>query len=258
MAILFDEVVFGPVKSRRFGVSLGVNLLPVDYKYCSFNCLYCECGWNEKKSAGKAVLPSVDDVQNALVQKLSALASSGIRPDHITFAGNGEPTLHPDFARIIDVTIQVRNRLTPDAKVTVLSNATQLHKKAVFGALNNVDDNVLKLDSAVEATFRLINQPAPGITLSKILDMIRRFEGNQVIQTLFLRGHWNGKPVDNTTSGEVEAWLEALLSINPKYVMIYSIDREAPVRTLVKVPVEELEAIARKVEAAGIEARVFG
>lgn len=257
MTILFDDIVFGPVNSRRFGISLGMNLLPVSYKYCTFNCVYCECGWTFDQSAKKIRLPSREDVFTALETQLKKMAETGQVPDNITFAGNGEPTVHPEFDKIIDDTIILRDRWFPEAGVAVLSNASQIHKQRVFDALNKIENNVLKLDSAVEETFQLINQPAAGVTLKKIIENLKKFDGNHVIQTLFIRGTHEGKSFDNTTANEIEMWLKVLVDIKPKYVMLYPIERDTPLHSLEKISQEELRAIAQQVEAKGLVARVY-
>lgn len=257
MTFLFDDIVFGPVKSRRFGVSLGMNLLPRSYKYCTFNCIYCECGWTYRDHTVKTPLPGRSEVFLALEQRLVRMQEAGTAPDNITFAGNGEPTIHPDFEGVIDDTIGLRNQYFPNAEVTVLSNASLLHKEKVFRALQKVDNNVLKLDSAIEATFQKINQPASSVSLRSIIDHIRRFDGNQVVQTLFLRGEHQGVTIDNTTDDEVSAWIAALQEIRPKYVMIYPVERDTAAPGIIKVPQDELEEIARKVEAAGIKTKIY-
>ncbi len=257
MTILFEEIVFGPVKSRRFGVSLGMNLLPVDYKYCTFNCVYCECGWTFKHRKQKVQFPSREQVYKALELRLKEMQLEGRKPDNITFAGNGEPTVHPGFDKIIDDTILLRDRYFPGSGISVLSNASQIHKQKVFNALNKIDNNVLKLDTVFEDTFKLINQPAPGIRLDKIIERLKAFDGNQIIQTLFIRGSYRGNKIDNTTDREINAWIETLLEIQPKYVMIYPIERDTPIDTLEKIPRGELDDIARRVEKAGISTKVY-
>lgn len=252
--ILFDKIIYGPVYSRRLGVSLGVNLLPADGKLCSFDCIYCECGLNEERRTNSK-LPARKDVQAALEQKLSAMKQDGIIPDVITFAGNGEPTMHPEFAGIIDDTINLRNLYFPKTKIAVLSNATMLHKAAVFSALNKVDDNILKLDSVLDSRIRTIDVPnSPSFTFDSLIEQLLRFHGNLIIQTMFLRG----EGIDNTTEEEITGWLKALKQINPKQVMIYTIDRETPVKGLLKIPKEELETIAAKARKEGFEVQVSG
>lgn len=257
MTFLFDEIVFGPVKSRRFGVSLGLNLLPLNYKYCTFNCIYCECGWSNKESSKKINLPTRKEIKAALDQRLKEMKNRDEVPDNLTFAGNGEPTIHPEFEGIIDDTIELRYKYFPEAEITVLSNATLLHKEPVFRALNKVENNVLKLDSVIEETFRKINQPAPSIKLKNIIRDIKRFDGNQIIQTLFLRGNYDGDFIDNTTDLEVDSWLKVLTEIQPKYVMIYPIERDTAASDIEKVSKEELEKVAKKVEAAGIKTKLY-
>jgi len=255
---LFDDIVFGPVKSRRFGNSLGVNLLPVDYKYCTFNCIYCECGWTFKENSKKTKLPKREEIKEKLSEKLMLMKSNGDSPDNITFAGNGEPTVHPKFSEIIDDTIALRDEIFPKAQITILSNSSMLHKEAVFNALNKIENNVLKIDSAIEETFRLINQPIRGLSLDSIIKDIKRFDGNQIIQTLFIRGRFNGNFIDNTTSEEINAWLQLLKQINPKYVMLYPIERDTPAEGLIKISEEELNLIAAKAENMGIKTKVYG
>ena len=254
--ILFDEIVFGPVHSRRLGVSLGMNLLPVDGKVCSFDCIYCECGYNVDHRAHKG-LPTREEVYEALEKRLAAMHEKGERLDVITFAGNGEPTLHPQFAAIIDDTIALRNIYYPDAKVSVLSNATRIDRPDVFDALNKVDNNILKLDSCFDETVRLIDVPiSASFSVEKLIEGLCRFKGNLIVQTLFLQGEHNGKIIDNTTEKELLPWLEALRRIAPQEVMIYTIDRETPEKALRKAAPEKLDEIARRVEAMGIKAQV--
>lgn len=254
--ILFDKIVFGPIHSRRLGVSLGMNLLPTDGKLCSFNCIYCECGLNEDRRT-HSKLPSRAEVKEALIRKLSSMHAEGITPDVITFAGNGEPTMHPEFAGIIDDTIETRNRFFPEAKIAVLSNSTLLHKEDVFQALNRVEDNILKLDSVLDSRIRQLNVPnSPSFTFGRLLEQLCRFNGNLMIQTMFLKGEINGESMTNTTEEEISGWLEALKQIKPKQVMIYTIDRETPVKNLKKVTKEELEAIADRARREGFDVTV--
>ncbi|RLD80748.1 MAG: radical SAM protein, partial [Bacteroidetes bacterium] len=213
---LFHETVFGPVMSRRLGVSLGINLLPVDYKYCTFNCVYCECGWTHSKPEGSNGLPSRDEVKVLLEEKLKTMLADNQVPDAITFAGNGEPTIHPDFPGLIDDTIALRDRFFPDAKITVLSNASMLHRDDVFSALKATDKNIQKLDAGNEGLFRLINQPAESLSLGKVVEQLCLFEGKLIVQTLFLRGKHKGESIDNTTEQDVEAWIILLQKIKPE------------------------------------------
>lgn len=255
---LFDKIIFGPVKSRRLGVSLGINLLPTNLKVCSFDCIYCECGWNQKKQTDSESLPSESEVKEKLAVKLAEMNATGELPDVITFAGNGEPTLHPQFARIIDDTIELRDKFAPKARIAVLSNSSMIHKKAVFDALLKVDDNILKLDSAFEKTVQLLDCPKGDFSLQKVIDQLIAFRGRVIIQTMFVRGTFKGEIVDNTTETEVTAWLGLIRKIKPSQVMIYTIDRDTPLETLEKVPVAELKAIGRKLTEAGFSVQVSG
>jgi len=255
---LFHETVFGPVMSRRLGVSLGINLLPVDYKYCTFNCVYCECGWTHQKPEEGGGLPGRQKVKELLEKKLKSLKEGGQAPDAITFAGNGEPTIHPEFAGIIQDTISLRDKYYPEAKITVLSNASMLHRKQVFEALLSVDNNIQKLDAGNEQVFQLINQPAGKLTLAQLVEQLCRYSGKLIVQALFLKGSHNGTFIDNTTDDEIEGWIKLLKKIGPEYVMIYSIDRTPPEQDLQKISFEELSEIAEMVNRAGIKTKVFG
>lgn len=253
---LFDDIIFGPVKSRRLGISLGVNLLPIDYKYCTFNCIYCECGWTQKENQKKIKLPTREQIVNRFLKKVKELKEENIIPDHITFAGNGEPTIHPQFAEVIKDTINIRDEYFPKAEITVLTNATQVHKKSVFNALNTIENNVVKLDTVIEETYQNLNNPLGQFKLEKIIENIKKFNGSQVIQTLFVRGEYDGKVIDNTTEEEVGAWLKVIKDINPKHVMIYPIDRDTAAEGLEKISKEELDLIAEKVRKTGLKAVV--
>ncbi|MDL2282168.1 radical SAM protein, partial [Parabacteroides sp. OttesenSCG-928-G06] len=254
--ILFDSIIFGPIHSRRLGVSLGVNLLPADGKLCSFNCIYCECGLNEERRT-QSKMPTREAVREALEKKLKEMQDEGVCPDVITFAGNGEPTLHPQFAAVIDDTIALRDIYCQQAKIAVLSNATRIDRPDVFAALNKVEDNILKLDSVLDSRIRQLDVPnSPGFTFAWLLEHLKRFEGNLIIQTMFLRGEQDGVSVDNTTEEEITGWLKALEEIRPRQVMIYTIDRETPVKGLKKVSKEDLEAIADRIRRLGFEVSV--
>jgi wyosine [tRNA(Phe)-imidazoG37] synthetase (radical SAM superfamily) len=253
---LFDSIIFGPVQSRRLGVSLGINLLPNDVKYCTFDCVYCECGWTYHTHNIR--LHPRSEVYNALEQMLQKMQEEGRGPDNITFAGNGEPTVHPDFAEIIDDTIALRDKYFPDAKISVLSNATRVHKPSIREALKKVDQNILKLDTANDRLLRLINRPKTKLDVRTIVERLKKFEGDLTVQTMFIRGNYLGESFDNTTPEEVDAWIELLKEIKPRNVMIYPIERDTPTHSLEKISREELEVIAEKVRAAGMEVLVYG
>ena len=255
---LFGDMIFGPVKSRRLGRSLGVNLLPVDGKLCNFDCIYCECGWTDRPDKPLR-FNGREAIASALEARLRAMSEAGEKLDVITFAGNGEPTMHPDFEGVIDDTIALRDRLCPAAKISVLSNATQLHREEVCRALDRVDNNILKLDSAFDRTVRRMNRPQqPAYTVAATVERLKRFSGRFILQTMFLRGECEGVRVDNTTEEEVSAWLRLIGQIRPSRVMIYSLDRDTPCQTLEKVSKEELSRIAARVEALGIPCPVAG
>lgn len=255
--ILFHSTIFGPIHSRRLGVSLGVNLMPSDGKVCSFDCVYCEAGYNAQ-GAGKSGLPTREQVREDLEKKLSEMHSAGDALDVITFSGNGEPTLHPDFAGVIDDTLALRDRFYPDAKVSVLTNSTRIFAPSVAEALKKVDNNILKLDSAIDPTMRLIDAPASKeFTVERVVEALKQFSGTGIIQTMLLRGEHNGKLIDNTTSEEIDALIRAYKQIQPREVMLYSLDRSTPEERLRKVGKEELEKIAATIREAGINAVCF-
>lgn len=255
--VLFHSTIFGPIRSRRLGVSLGVNLSPSDGKICSFDCIYCEAGYNAQ-GAGKTGLPPRAKVNADLRAKLSAMKKAGEPLDVITFSGNGEPTLHPDFPAIIDDVLQLRDEFYPEAKVSVLTNSTRIFTPAVAEALKKVDNNILKLDSAIDHTMRLIDQPNdPAFSVERVVDSLRQFTDTGIIQTMILRGEHNGEKVDNTTPKEINTLIEAYKAISPREIMIYSLDRSTPEEKLVKVEKPELEAIGKRIaEATGIPVQV--
>ena len=254
--LLFDKIIYGPVHSRRLGVSLGVNLFPADGKLCTFNCVYCECGFNEDRRPHQK-MPRREEVRRQLTEKLDDMRAEGLVPDVITFAGNGEPTIHPDFAGIIDDTISIRNQHCPSAKIAVLSNSTMLDREDVFQALCKIEDNIMKLDSVLDTRIRQIDNPnQPGFCFEKLLKNLCRFEGKLIIQTMFLRGERDGISLDNTTEEEIAGWLDALKQIRPRQVMIYTIDRETPLKSLRKVSPEDLDAIAERARREGFDVTV--
>ena len=245
--IIYPSPIFGPVQSRRMGISLGINLLPADGKVCSFDCIYCECGFNEDHRPQQP-LPTREEVATALERKLQQMQEDGQMPDVLTFAGNGEPTCHPHFAEIIDDTIRLRDQYCPQAKVSVLSNSTMIHRQAVHDALMRVDNNILKLDTVDIDFIRQVDHPNGTYDVNTIMERMKAFDGHIIIQTMFLKG----PGIDNTTDHYVAPWLEAVKAIKPQQVMIYTIDRETPDQSLRKATYEELDAIRDRVIAAGI------
>lgn len=253
--MLFSEIVYGPIHSRRLGLSLGMEVMPLEHKLCTFDCIYCECGFNEP--VDHPVLPTVDQIHTALETKLRILRNQDIQPDVITFSGNGEPTLHPDFLAIIKDTCCLRDEYCPKAKVSVLSNSTQLFRPTVVEALKLADNRILKLDSAIDATMRLIDQPVnQQLTVHQIVQWLSQFNGDFTLQTCFLRGTYRGQTIDNTTPDELDAWYRIIDYLHPKQVMIYVIDRATPVQTLQKIPACEMQAIAEPVRRRMIDISV--
>lgn len=251
--IIFPSPIFGPIKSRRLGISLGVNLLPADGKICTFDCIYCECGFNSERRP-KRRIPQRHEVADALEMKLAEMKADGALPDVITFAGNGEPTVHPQFNEIIDDTIALRDRYCPDAKVSVLTNATMLSKPTVFEALLKVDNNILKLDTVDTAYIQRVDRPNGRYDVREIIGYMKKFRGKAVIQTMFLKGEVDGVDVNNTGEEYVAPWIEAVKEIAPREVMIYTIDRETPQKGLLKATPDELDRIVKRLTDAGIKA----
>ena len=255
MTVIYPSPIFGPVHSRRLGVSLGINLLPADGKICTFDCIYCECGFNADRRS-KQPLPTREEVRTALEARLQDMLQNGPAPDVLTFAGNGEPTAHPRFPEIITDTLALRDRYFPNAKVSVLTNSTFIHKPAVFEALNKVDNNILKLDTVDEAYIRELDRPTGSYSVNKIIEGMKAFKGTCIIQAMFLKGSYAGKNMDNTSDKYVLPWLEAVKEIAPRQVMIYTIDRETPGQDLRKATHEELDRIATLIKKEGIEVSV--
>lgn len=254
--VLFHSTIFGPIHSRRLGTSLGVNLSPADGKTCSFDCVYCEAGLNAQ-GPGTTGLPPRELVSRQLEQKLAEMKAAGQTLDVITFSGNGEPTLHPDFEAIIDDTIRLRDAYFPNVKISVLSNSTRLGREDVVRALRRVDNNILKLDSGIDSTMRLIDRPtSPAYDCATAVEGIRQFAGQAIVQTMMLRGIIDGTPADNTTDAEIDALIRAYKAIGPRRVMLYSLDRATPYKTIEKVGPDELESIAQRLRAEGLDVQV--
>lgn len=252
MTVIYPSPIFGPVHSRRLGVSLGINLMPADGKVCTFDCIYCECGFNKDRRP-QLKRPSRAEVSAALESKLKAMSADGEAPDVLTFAGNGEPTCHPEFAGIIDDTIRLRDKYCPSAKVSVLSNSTMAHLKSVREALMRVDNNILKLDTVSQDYINRVDRPkSSAYSVSRIIDTLRSFNGHVIIQTMFMGGTLDGQDVDNTGEEYVAPWLEAVKSIAPMEVMIYTIDRETPDHDLRKAAPDTLDGIRDRVISMGI------
>lgn len=255
MTVIYSSPIFGPIHSRRLGVSLGINLMPDDGKCCSFDCIYCECGFN-CDFVPQHSRPTREQVRMALEAKLVEMKADGLAPDVLTFAGNGEPTLHPDFPCIIDDTIALRDRYFPQAKVSVLSNSSQIVRQEIFDALCRVDNNMCKLDTVSAEYVSMVDRPNGHYVLEDIISQLRKFGKRCIIQTMFMRGEYQGRCVDNTSEDFVAPWLETIKSISPREVMIYTIDRETPAHGLEKAPHDTLDAIANRVRALGLPCKV--
>lgn len=255
--ILFHSVVFGPIKSRRLGNSLGINLMPKNGKLCSFDCIYCECGWN-RNGTNDRTIPSKETVFGEMDTVFARLKAENTPVDTITFSGNGEPTLHPDFPEIIDYTLEMRDRFFPNAAISVLSNASMTGKKEIREALMKVTNPILKIDSGLEEYIHLVDNPAGKYSLKDTIENLRLFNGNFILQTMFLKGTVNGRRIDLTSPESTVPWREIVLDLRPREVMMYTIDRETPAKDLEKVTVEEMEAIAAPLKAQGIAVQIRG
>ena len=254
---IYTTHIMGPIHSRRLGISLGVNLLPADGKVCSFDCIYCECGWNADHRGGH--MPDASQVLLQLEECLQRMSAAGEHLDVITFAGNGEPTLHPDFPMVIDRTLALRDRYFPQVKVSVLSNATRLSVPAVRDALMRVDNNILKLDGAFDETVRLIDQPVDShYSIQQIVEGMKAYQGQLIVQTMFVRGQHNGHTIDNTTPAEVSAWCDLMRQIRPHQIMVYSLDRPTPEPNLTAVSRAEMEQITQPLAAEGFNISISG
>lgn len=252
--VLYSSPIFGPVHSRRLGVSLGINLLPADGKVCTFDCIYCECGFNSQRRPSVS-MPTREEVRMALEERLKAMRAEGTPPDVLTFAGNGEPTVHPHFPEIIEDTLALRDCYFPDAKVSVLSNSTTVGRPAVRKALMMVDNAIMKLDTVDAAYIRMLDRPTGRFDLEKIIQSLKQMEGKLIIQTMFLKGHSSqGEDVDNTTDRYVLPWMQVVKEIAPRQVMIYTVDRETPDSNLQKATPAELDRIVSLLAGQGIKA----
>ena len=251
--VLYPSPVFGPIHSRRLGVSLGINLMPEDGKVCTFDCIYCECGFNSDHRP-RSRRPTRQEVAQTLEKKLTDMKINGPAPDVLTFAGNGEPTLHPDFPAIMDDVVRLRNEFFPAAKISVLSNATLAPKPEIRAALMKADNNLQKLDTVNSRYIEMVNRPTGKYDVNEIIESLKLFNGHVIIQTMFMKGADGEENVDNTGDEYVMPWLEAVKSIKPQEVMIYTIDRETPDTKLRKATHEELDRIVALIKDAGIPA----
>ena len=255
MSITFPSPIFGPIHSRRLGISLGINLLPSDGKLCSFDCIYCECGLNVDHHPHKKI-PTREEVADALEKQLITMCEEGTTPDVLTFAGNGEPTLHPQFPEIIDDTVRLRNKYFPLAKISVLTNATQILRTPVFEALRRVDNNICKLDTVNMDYIRHVDRPHAGYDVQAIIDKLVAFGKDCIIQTMFMQGQFDGKSVSNVSDEFITPWLEVVKRIQPREVEIYTLDRDTPVIGLIKATPQQLDSIHDRVVALGIPCSV--
>ena len=249
----FEDIVFGPIRSRRLGSSLGVNILPAHGKMCNFDCVYCECGWNRDGAEDKTY-PRLADVAAALEKRLGELSEQGVPVDSITFSGNGEPTMNPDFAAIVEETIRLRNRFYPDAKVSVLSNATMIGRESVLEALKKVDNAIMKIDASSDELIAKINKPTGAYNLQNVIEGLKKFDGDFVLQTMFLRSD----EFDTASAEALDSWMDIIRELRPREIMVYTIDRETPDRTLGKYTVEQMAQMVKPLTEEGFEIQIRG
>lgn len=251
--MLREKIVFGPIFSRRLGSSLGINLLPENGKICNFDCIYCECGWN-RDGREDTRLPLPEELEAALRSKLEECRDNGVRIDSITFSGDGEPTLNPHFPEMIDITLRLRDEFFPHSLVSVLSNATMICRPEVRAALMRVDNPILKLDGGIDRIVAMVNQPCGKYSVAGTVDSLRAFNGNFVLQTMFLKGPGFSSLEDEN----VEAWRRIVLELRPREVMVYTIDRQTPAEGLEKCSVAEMEAVTGPLSDAGLKIQIKG
>ena len=254
---LWDKIAFGPVQSRRLGSSLGINVSPTNVKICTFDCIYCECGWTLERSIAPELFFSVEEISAAIETKLCQCKKNDTHIDSITFSGNGEPTLHPDFEQIIDSLIVLRNRYFPETHITCLSNATQLTNKNVLSVIKKIENPILKLDAVTEPLFQLINKPTIQISVDEIIEHFGKLNGDFILQTLFFKGEIDGQTFNNATEPHLSSWINVVKQLRPKKVMIYSLDRITPAQTIEKISVEELQKIVKQLKTVGICAEAY-
>ena len=248
-----EETVFGPIFSRRLGSSLGINLLPEKGKICNFDCIYCECGWN-RDGRDDTVLPTAAKVRTDLERMLQRLVNEHTPVDSITFSGDGEPTLNPEFPQIIDDTLRLRNRYYPKAKVSVLSNATRVHLPEVFAALRRVDNPIMKIDAPTNELVARINQPAPGYDVARVVEALKQFEGNFVLQTCMLRS----PDFDSSSPEVIDGMLQIVRLLKPREWMVYTIDRPTPMQGLQKFSPQEMKALVQPIIDEGVKVQIKG
>lgn len=253
--MLREETVFGPIFSRRLGTSLGINLLPEKGKICNFDCIYCECGWN-KDGRDDTVIPTAAKVRADLERMLLRLREEGTRVDSITFSGDGEPTINPEFPQIIDDTLALRDRLAPSAKVSVLSNATRVHVPEVFAALCKVDNPIMKIDAPTNELVERINHPAPGYDVAKVVESLKQFKGDFVLQTCMLSSQ--EYDFDSSRHEVLDGWMEIVRQLRPREIMVYTIDRPTPAQGLVKFTVEQMTSLVQPLIDEGFKVQIKG
>ena len=249
----FDDIVFGPISSRRLGTSLGINILPSKGKLCNFDCIYCECGWN-KDGLGDKRFPTYAEVEAVMTERIEILAAEGLKVDSITFSGNGEPTMNPDFGEIIDLTLRLRDRYYPEAKVSVLSNATLVGRESVFQALKKIDNPIMKIDASSDALVQKMNKPVGAYHLEEVIRNLEKFEGNFILQTMFLRSD----DFNAATPEALEGWMNIVRHLRPREIMVYTIDRQTPDRSLGKYTIEEMTAFVQPLLDEGFKIQIKG
>ncbi len=253
---LQSGIIYGPVRSRRLGLSLGINLLPTDYKVCSYNCLYCQYGWTPRRSLNPAHalkdLPQPAEVRVALEKALRSVVRKRAKLDAVTFSGNGESTLHPEFPEIVDLAAALRDRYLPQLKLAILSNSSTVPREEIRAALNRLDARMMKLDAGSEEIVHQLNGPAPPFYLKEIVDGLKQLK-DVILQSLFVQGR-----ICNADPDAIAQWIERVREIRPALVQIYSLDRVPADARIWKINLPTLEWIANQVRwQAGVKAEIY-
>ncbi len=253
---LFEEAVFGPIKSRRLGNSIGINLLSTTEKICNYDCIYCECGWTNKTHR-KEKFVQTDVLFQELEGRLRELKQNKKEVNYITYAGNGEPTLHPNFLLITKIIFALRNQYFPNSKIALLSNGSTLNKKDTLTSFEFIDDCILKIDAGSQELYQLINCANVNLQLDDLCTKMETINEKIIVQTMFLKGSHNQVDFDNTIEPEIGKWMSRIAKIKPRYVQLYSIARDTPAKNLKAISKDKLKNIAISLAEIGIHAEVY-
>ena len=250
---LQQGILYGPIRSKRLGCSLGLNLFPSDRKVCSFDCVYCHFGGttDHVRQSERLGIPSVTEVLAAVEEFLK----SDNDFDYITFSGNGEPTMYPDFAELVPKLHELIRRRRPSVRLALLSNSSCVGEESLYPALKLIDLPIFKLDAGNQTTFEILNRPCPGVTISAIIDGLTRLSARQeiIIQTVMVDG-----PVPNHDGQAFDDWIVAIRRIRPGAIQLYTTDRPVADTRVRKVSDRQLETIAARIrELTGVPAQAY-